>query len=243
MGRVEDDRAAGSAGRVTGPDGVAIAGDGLPAPRAARLRRPGWRDPRLLLGTALVGASVLLGAWAVGTAGRTVKVVAAGEALVPGDVLSSADLRVVDVRLPEGSADYLPADVEPGDLVVTRTVRVGELVPASAVARESAIAARAVAVTTGAQVSSTVVEGALVDLWFVPETPAGSGTEEAGSPSPELLAASLTVVEVGSSASAFAVGQGTTVHVLVPVGDLPAVLGAVRGPGTVDLVPVPGGVR
>lgn len=243
VGRVEHDRAVWSAGRAGGPAATGAAPDGVPAPRAARLRRPGWRDPRLLLGMALVGVSVLLGAWAVGAAGRTVQVLAAGEALVPGDALSSASLRVVDVRLPEGAADYLPAGVEPEDLVVTRTVREGELVPVSAVAQESAIAARAVAVTTGAQVSSAVVEGALVDLWFVPEPPAGPGEDEADPPSPRLLAASLTVVEVDSSPTAFSVGEGTTVHVLVPVPDLPDVLGAVRGPGTVDLVPVPGGVR
>src|SRR5699024_7184933 len=33
----------------------------LPSPAAVRLRRPGWRDPRLLLGVVLVAASVALG--------------------------------------------------------------------------------------------------------------------------------------------------------------------------------------
>lgn len=213
----------------------------LPAPRAARLRRPGWRDPRLLLGVALVGLSVLLGAWAVDTAGRTVQVFAAGEALVPGEVLSADALRVVEVRLPDGAAEYVLATTDPEGLVVTRTVREGELVPDSAVARESRIEARAVAVTTGAQVSAAVVEGALVDLWFVPEPAVGGGGEGDEPAQPRLLAASLPVVEVGASSTAFSVGPGTTVHVLVPVVDLPAVLGAVRGPGSVDLVPVPGG--
>lgn len=211
----------------------------LPSPRAPRLRRPGWRDPRLLLGLALVGLSVLLGSWAVGSAGRTVQVLAAGEALVPGDPLRAAMLRVVDVRLPDGGADYLPTDADLDALVVTRVVREGELVPSSAVASEGEIGARAVAVTTGAGVSSAVVEGALVDLWFVPDPPSGSGDGDA--PQPRQLAASLTVAEVDASSAAFSVGAGSTVHVLVPLDDLPAVLAAVRGAGTVDLVPVPGG--
>jgi hypothetical protein len=167
-------------------------------------------------------------------------VLAAGEALVPGDDLAAATLRVVEVRLPDADTGYLPAEVDVEDLVVTRTVGAGELVPASAVARQSAIEVRAVAVTTGAQVSSAVVEGALVDLWFVPDTPTGPVADAEPAP-PRLLAASLTVVEVGAPSTTFSVGSGTTVHVLVPVADLPAVLGAVRGDGTVDLVPVPGG--
>lgn len=239
-GRVE--HAGAAAARRSAAGSVGRAGpEALPAPRAVRLRRPGWRDPRLLLGVALVGLSVLLGAWAVGTAGRTVQVFAAGEALVPGDVLSADALRVVEVRLPDGAAEYLPATADAEGLVVTRTVREGELVPDSAVARESMLDARAVAVTTGAQVSTAVVEGALVDLWFVPERAVGAQAGDDEPSEPRLLAASLPVVEVGASSTAFSVGPGATVHVLVPVADLPAVLGAVRGPGSVDLVPVPGG--
>ncbi|MBC7291585.1 MAG: SAF domain-containing protein [Actinotalea sp.] len=212
----------------------------MPAPRAPRLRRPGWRDPRLLLGVALVGLSALLGSWAVGSAGRTAPVLVAREALVPGEALRAEMLRTVDVRLPEDGAQYLPADVDLAELVVTRVVREGELVPSSAVASAGDAATRAVAVTTGAEVSSAVVEGSLVDLWFVPETPLGGAASPAP---PRQLAAALTVAEVGAATSTFSVGPGATVHVLVPLDDLPEVLAAVRGAGTVELVPVPGGTR
>ncbi|EYR61956.1 hypothetical protein N866_13755 [Actinotalea ferrariae CF5-4] len=227
---------------VAGQDGgLARAEDAgpLPAPRAARLRRPGWRDPRLLLGTALVGVSVLLGSWAVTTAGRTVPVLAAGAALVPGDQIRPEDVRVQEVRLPEGGAEYLLAGADLEGLVVTRVVREGELVPASAVATAPDLGARAVAVTTGAPVSAAVVEGSLVDVWFVPEQ--SDRADDDGGPLPRQLAAALVVAEVETGSSAFSVTAGTTVHVLVPTTDLPTVLAAVRGPGVVDLVPVPGG--
>lgn len=213
----------------------------LPAPRAARLRRPGWRDPRLLLGVALVGLSVLLGSWAVATAGRTVPVLAAAQPLVPGDTVDADAVRVVDVRLPDGGAAYVPADADLDGLVVTRVVRAGELVPASAVATDGEIDARAVAVTPGGALSDGVVEGSLVDLWFVPQAPTGADDAEAAPP--RELAASLVVAEVDAGTAAFAVGSGVTVHVLVPLPDLAAVLSALRGPGTVELVPVPGGTR
>jgi len=220
-------------------DRAGVERGGLPAPRAARLRRPGWRDPRLLLGVALVGVSVLLGAWAVGTAGRTVAVLAAVEALVPGEPVRAEAVRVVDVRLPDGAAPYVAAGTDLGDLLVTRVVREGELLPVSAVASQTEIDLRAVAVTPGGPVSADVVEGALVDLWFVPEVARG-GAEDA-SAGPRQLAASLVVAETDVSTAAFSVGSGVTVHVLVPLPDLAAVLAAVRGPGSVEIVPVPGG--
>ena len=37
----------------------------LPVPTAARLKRPGWRDARLVVGVVLVLASVVLGSWVV----------------------------------------------------------------------------------------------------------------------------------------------------------------------------------
>ena len=225
-------------GPTAGPDTargeVATA---LPAPRAARLRRPGWRDPRLLLGLALVGLSVLLGSWAVATAARTVPVLAATEALVPGDPVRAEALRVVDVRVPDEATAYLTAGTELEGLVVTRVVGAGELVPASAVATEGETGARAVAVTTEGRLSGDVVEGSLVDLWFVPDPDAADDEP----PPPRELAGSLVVAEVDEGGSAFSVGSGVTVHVLVPVPDLAAVLSAVRGPGTVEVVPVPGG--
>lgn len=221
--------------RRSGPDRPGV----LPAPRAARLRRPGWRDPRLLLGVALVGASVLLGSWAVGTAGRTVPVLAATAALVPGEPVRAEAVRVVDVRLPDGAATYVPAGTDLTDLHVTRVVREGELLPASAVATSAEIDVRAVAVTPRGAVSGGVVQGALVDLWFVPEAPRGGADDAA--PAPRQLAASLVVAELDASTTAFSVGSGATVHVLVPLPDLAAVLSAVRGPGSVEVVPVPGG--
>src|SRR3954451_24296427 len=71
----------------------------LAAPVAARLRRPGWRGPRLLAGLAMVAASVLLGSWVVRTAQATVPVYVSRAALVPGDRLELDQLAVVNVRV------------------------------------------------------------------------------------------------------------------------------------------------
>jgi hypothetical protein len=210
----------------------------LPAPVAARLRRPGWRDPRLLAGIAMVAAAVLLGSWAVRTAQATVPVYAARGALVPGDRLEASELVVVDVRLGTVDLDrYLSADEPLGDAVVVRVVDRGELVPASAVGSAADLQMRPVSVTLDRPPSQGVTEGAQVDLWF---TPTPSADQDAPSQPPRELATGLTVAEVTRPDGAFSVAGGTQVQVLVTNDQLPDILTALAADGTVDVVPVPG---
>lgn len=223
----------------------------LPAPTAARLRRPGWRDPRLLVGLVLIAASVALGSWAVGAAQRTVPVWVARDVLAPGDGLRAADLVVADVRLGAAADGYLRADAAlPDDRVVLRTVGAGELVPVASVGAADALDVRPVAVPLAGPASRGLVAGAAVDVWW---TPAGAdavtgaavgtdaaGTAAAGTAAPRQLAAGLTVAEVSAPDGAFGSGGARSVHVLVPVAELPAVLAALAGDGVVDVVPVPG---
>ena len=210
---------------------------GAPGPAAVRWHRPGWRDPRLLVGLVLVAASVALGAWAVGTAGRTVSVLAAGEPLEVGEALGDRQLVVREVRLADAGELYLAAGTDlSDDLVVTRPVGVGELVPAGAVTAARDLGLREVAVDAPGPLASTVVEGALVDLWFVPDA-----STERPVPVPEELATGLEVAEVSLPAGALAVGTGATVHVRVPVAALPAVLAALATDGSIQVVSVPTG--
>jgi len=210
----------------------------LPAPVAARLRRPGWRDPRLLAGIAMVAASVLLGSWVVRTAQATVPVYVSRSALVPGDRLEPSRLAVVDVRLGTVDLDhYLRADQPLEDAVVVRVVGRGELVPASAVGDAGDLDLRPVSVTLERTPSRDVTEGAQVDLWFTPTPPSGEDAEPA---EPVQLATDLVVAEVTSQDGAFSVGGGAQVQVLVPSGRLPDILAALAADGTLDVVPVPG---
>ncbi len=210
----------------------------LPAPVAARLRRPGWRDPRLLVGIALVAGSVALGSWVVRSAEHTVPVFVVQAPAVPGDVVDPESLGVAEVRL--GSVDsYLRADEPvPPDAVVLRSVGTGELLPRSAVGSAGELALRPVAVAAAGELTATVRAGSLVDLWFTPADPR-SGSATAGSGTPRQLAAGLTVAEVGRPEGALAAGT-TTVHVLVPLDELPDVLAALASEGRVDVVAVPG---
>lgn len=227
---------------------MAVLEDAPVSPPAVRLNRPGWRDPRLLLGVVLVALSVALGSWLVSAAARTVPVYAAEGALVPGDVVSADRLVVAQVPVGETSAHYLSGSRPvPEGLTVVRTVGDGELVPLSALASGDRVDVRPVAITPTTPLPSAVVEGSRVDLWFVPEATAGpsgpAGSAEAGTDpgSARELAAGLTVAEVSGPDGGFALGTGVTVHVLVPVDMLAGVLATLGADGSVEIVHVPGG--
>lgn len=212
----------------------------LPAPTAARLRRPGWRDPRLLVGVALVAASVVLGATVVSSARGTAPAYVAAHDLVPGDAVTPADLRAVDLNLGGATTRYLTVEHPPAvGAVVTTVVHAGELVPVSAVGTADQVDLRAVSVAVGGTLSERVRTGAAVDVWFVPKATGAAVVADSGqgASAPRRIATAAVVESVDDGGSGLVVGGTTTVHLLVTSGDLPAVLGALDGAGTIAVVP------
>ncbi len=209
----------------------------LPAPAAARLRAPSWRDPRLAVGVLLVLASVVLGARVVAAADDTRPFYAATRALVPGDRVGAEDVRVVDVRLEDASAAYLAADaeLEPGT-VATRTVGEGELLPVGALGEGADVALQPVGVPVEGAPPDGLVAGAVVDVWVAQPDPdrAGSFLE------PERLVQGATVADVSESGSALGSTGGSTAQVLLEQDALADVLGALANDAVVSLVLAPG---
>ncbi len=213
--------------------------DLLPAPVAPRLRRPSWRDPRLVVGLVLVALAVALGSLAVSSASRTVPVWAAQGALTPGDAVTRDALRIVEVRLGEGTERYLSAEEPlPEDLVVTRVVGEGELVARTALGDPASLDLRSVAVPVDNALSNRVTKGSVVDVWFVPDAGAPGRDDAAVEPYAVVEGA---VVEQLDDSSGIVIGSSSTVHLQVPSADLAALLGALGDDGTVDIVPVAGG--
>jgi hypothetical protein len=215
-------------------------GQALPEPVATRLRRPRWRDPRLLTGVVIVAVSVALGSWVVSSASRTVPAFVADGALTPGESLTADGLRAVDVRLGAGTGRYLPADEPlPAGLVVLRVVDDGELVPLTALGADADV--RSVAVPVASGLSDRIRAGAVVDLWFVPDAPiTPDGAED--EPEPSTLARNVVVEQVDADEGGMIVDGTVTLHVLVPADSLPTVLSALSDAGTVAVVPVAGDV-
>lgn len=206
-----------------------------PSVPARRLRRPSWRDPRLLVGLVLVLGSTVLGGVLVAGADDTVPVLAAGETLVRGDSLAQAELQVVRVRLDGVDSSYVPAgEALPGDAVALRTVPAGELVPASAVGTSAELESRPVALPWQGPRPESLVRGSTVDVWVAPR----EGTSAFGEP--RLVVAGADVFAVVEGSSGLGQSGGVQVQVMLEPDGVQQMLAALAAEDRVDLVLVPG---
>lgn len=134
-----------------------------PSPR--RVTPPSWLDVRLVLGVALVLASVVLGAVVLSRAEHTDPVVTAGRDLAAGTVLSPADLVVRQVHLDGASGSRYARTVD--DLVGKRLVEPvggGELVPLAATRSAAALTTLTVPLAQGA--APDLRAGQRIEVWL-----------------------------------------------------------------------------
>lgn len=175
-------------------------------PPAVRAATPGWRDPRLWIGAAIVAVSVIAGARLMAAADDSVPVWAVASDLGPGDTVTADDLVARQVRFtdPDQLDTYFPADAElPADLSLRRAVGAGELLPRAAVgaAAEGETLHLPVAVDA-ALVPPSVRSGSVVDVYL-----SGATTED-GAAAPgrgRAVLSGVTVVDAPPLDEGFAV--------------------------------------
>lgn len=207
-------------------------------PRLSRLRRPGWRDTRLIIGLLLVLGSVAVGSRVVATANDASPVYAARTAMAPGAALTPEALVVVRVRLGAGTAPYLDAGAPvPTGHVLLRALGAGEIVPRAAVGPAQNYLRRPVGIAVDAALPRDVAAGAAVDVWASERDPT---RPQAGFRPPRRIAEAVPVAEVSDEGGALSVGAGATVHVLLTPDELPRVLDALANNARTAVVPVPG---
>lgn len=214
-------------------------------PTAQRLRRPSWRDGRLLFGVLLVLASTAIGAYVMSRADDRVPMYAAKSGLVPGQPVSAADLVRVDVQLGDATDDYVSARGElPAESFVLREVRAGELVPRTALGSRSTASTQPVALQVDATSASTLRAGSVVDVYV--NRPADSATGPLASrelAGPELTLEAVTVVGLSEDDTVLGgVGDTRAVQVMVPRDQVQGLVGDVDLGARITLVAVPGAV-
>jgi hypothetical protein len=140
-------------------------------PPALRVRRPGWRDPRLVAGVVLVAASVLLGARLLAAADDTVAVWAARHDLAAGTTVEREDLTPVRVHLSDRATDrYLSVGSAPAPgSTLAHDVGEGELLARSAVVADPGPALVEVPLSVAPDdLPASVRRGVVVDVWVIP---------------------------------------------------------------------------
>lgn len=214
-------------------------GDRDPAPTARRLRRPGWRDTRLLVGLLLVLLSIAGGVRLMSEVDETTPVYAAVQPLLPGQEVDPEDLAPVRVRMASGLDHYVDATqpLAPGT-VVLRQVQRGELVPSGAIGSASAARDKTVTVPIDPATASTFTVGTVVDVWVSRRDPNEVGTAYLD---PELLLSKAVIAQTPTSSNGLGMGIGrAAVQVVVPADTVGAVISSVDQEAKMTLVPSPG---
>jgi hypothetical protein len=205
-------------------------------PVAVRTTTPGWRDPRLWIGVAIVAVSVVAGARLLASADDTVAVWAVVDDMGAGDLVSETDLEVRRVRFADdGELErYFRADDQlPADLQLSRGVGAGELLPRAAVGATADADRLQVAIEVPpGRVPPSVSSGAVVDVFVLDngaDEPRGRARDHDG---PAL--AEVTVVDAPEPDASFGSTTGLRQIVLaVPeqeVADFHALLDSVQDP-------------
>jgi hypothetical protein len=204
---------------------------------ARRLRRPGWKDPRLILGVLLVAASVAGVVGLVSSLDKTVPVWVAKEDISLGETLEHSRLEVADVRLDAVGDKYLAADaeIEPGTMA-NSLIRAGELVPVRALGLSGDSRRKPVTVELEQSLPDAVVAGRRVDVWAAARVPASNSYA-----TPELLLPAAEVSAVRTIDTGFGGTGGTVLELLVDDGRLSPLLGAMANESRLTVVYNPTG--
>lgn len=212
----------------------------LPTPSANRLRKPSWKDGRLLVGILLVLMSSVIGSLAMAHADDRIPMYAAKTHLLPGEALTAERLTRVDVQLGDRAAAYLSAaaDLAP-DTYVLREVRAGELVPLSALGGPDQISVQPLTLMVDATSASALVVGSVVDVYVNPPVRGSSTGELEG---PELALRSVAVSRLAKAAAGLgsAPTAAQAVQVMAPVDQVKDLIAKIDVGAKVTLVPVPG---
>lgn len=205
-----------------------------PTQPSHRLRRPSWRDPRLITGVLLILASVAGVATLVAAQNTTHAVYAADRTLSTGDQLTEEDLRVVQVNIDDAVGHYLSADSElPENTQLLRLVSKGELIPAAALGEGDPEGRQAVTVAIDHELARGVQPGREVDVW---STAPGEDAAEV-----DLLAAAAEVAEIREPDSGFAATSTVTVELLVDPEEITEILAASGTGSAITVLPATSG--
>ena len=192
---------------------------GLDVPPATRATRPGWRDPRLWIGVALVTGSVVAGARILAGADDMTQVWSASTDLVAGQTVDADDLEATRIRFGDDldRERYLAVDDElPASLTLTRPLAAGELVPAAALGEATDEDAVAVSIAVAAEhVPTDVVRGSRVDVWVIGDRTLGGGGGRRGAGA-EAVLEDIVVLDAPVVSDSFASATSRQLVLSVP---------------------------
>ncbi|GAA4474261.1 flagellar protein FlgA [Enteractinococcus fodinae] len=200
---------------------------------ARRIRPPGWRDPRLLIGLLLVALSVTGVVALVQSIDERQGYWAASTDIVPGAQVTAEDFHIVQASISESAEHYWEADTElPPEFLVSSTILQGELLTQRQVAQSDPDGRQQVGVRVSEDMPASVTIGSRVDVWVAAAREDGRGYEE-----PTKMISNAEVTGTDNNTSAFAAANTTTVYMMLAQDAVPPVLDAQANDAKIALVP------
>jgi hypothetical protein len=202
----------------------------------ARLKKPSWKDPRLVVGILLVLASTAGVVSLLGAADQTTEAYAAREAIAVGERLTADKLHRVKVRLGDLEQRYLTPEsgLSEGAVAVQR-IGQDQLVPRDSLGELDVLDRKPVAVTVDEALPAQAVAGSRVDVWVaLPD--ARNGYSQ-----PTLLLPGAEIAQLTPGSTALGSARSTVVMVLVTDSQMPQLLGAQANKAKISVVWNPGG--
>jgi hypothetical protein len=204
----------------------------------ARLKKPSWKDPRLVVGILLVLASMAGVISLLGAADQTMEAYAAREPIAVGEQLTEDKLHRVKVRLGDLEQRYLTPETGLTEgLVAVQRIGKDQLVPRDSLGEPDLLDRKPVAVTIDEVLPGQAVAGSRVDVWVaLPD--ARNGFSQ-----PTLLLPGAEIAQITPGSTALGSARSTVVLVLVSDSHMPQLLGAQANKAKISVVWNPGGMH
>lgn len=149
---------------------------------SARLQRPGFKDPKLILGVLLILVSIVGVIAIVQLNNRTTQYYTAKNDIHIGDKISTDMLNPVDANMGSASKNYFSADeIKDGDLIATRFINAGDIVSKSSASTETKEKRRLVTVSIDRGAATTLKAGGSVDVWAASRQSSNNGQSPSSS--------------------------------------------------------------
>lgn len=200
---------------------------------AHRLQKPGWKDPKLLVGLALILLSVVSVIGVVRATNQTETFYALARDVPVGQKITVEDLREVDVRLSDSASRYMRNTQEIAEGMRAKDfLRSGELLRVDAVTTTDTDQHRKATVVLDSTVVSTFSAGDRVDIWI-----SQKAENKNAYGSPEVVMQSAYISKVTSEESMIGSTGKSAVQLLVTEDALGKVLDATNNESKINLVP------
>lgn len=198
-----------------------------------RFKKPGARDPRLLIGIFIVLLSVLGVIGTVRATNQTEPFYAVTSDIGIGEAVSKENLTVIDARLASSGATYVSASepIAPGT-VAKRPLAAGEILPVAAVTTELKEGRRLVTLLKDQYAVADFKAGDRVDIWVSSK---GEGANNFSDP--EVIAEGAEVHSVTAQESIIGGTGQSAVELWVHADLLTSVLAATSNGSVINLVP------